>query len=88
MNKLFTNVADFAQIPSVNGNTADKLLSYILPKDSAAAVSICWPGPGGEYCQRIARYVGQWVSNQCCLGPQTIICRPKATGRGYCNPGV
>ncbi len=78
-NKLFTNVANFAQTPSVITNAADKLLSYVLLKDDVAAACTV-----RYYCQRIARYVGQRVRVTCCTKRG---CTSRGTGV-FCNPGV
>jgi hypothetical protein len=78
MNKLFTNLTHFAKTPGVITNAADKLLSYLLLKDDAAAA--CHYSCG--YCQRISRYVGQRKCKKCCTK------RPCTTYWVYCNPGV
>lgn len=77
-NTILTIVTDLAQISGAIANFADKLLSYILPKNDVAAA--CYNKCG--YCQRIARYVGQRKCQKCCTK------KPCITYWVNCNPGV
>lgn len=78
MHAILIKVANFIETPSFIGNAADKLLSYILPKD--VAVASCHHSCG--YCQRISRYVGQRKCQKCCTK------EPCTTYWVNCNPGV
>lgn len=86
-NKLFIEVANFAEVSNAIANAADNLLSYVLPKDNSAA-SVCYRVLNScGACQRISRYVGTKRCKRCCLENRVPVrkCRPY---NYYCNPGV
>jgi hypothetical protein len=59
-NTILTKVAKFAETVGVIANTADKILSYVLPKDDAAA--LCYrPYNSCGPC----RYIGRYLMKQC-----------------------
>lgn len=60
-NAILTKVANFAETPRVIANAADKLLSYVLLKDDAAALCYRPASPKCGPCQ----YIGRSLMKQC-----------------------